>query len=89
MEDTFKGLHQKLLEEGGWPKIYLFKFIVPNDNHKLAQAEALFGPESQVSRTQSRTGKYISITAKEIMLSADEVILRYVASQKIEGLIAL
>jgi uncharacterized protein len=89
MSDLYNGLRQRLEQEGGWPKIYLFKFIIPNNNHTLAQTEALFGPESQVSLTQSKTGKYISVTAKELMISADEVIRRYEKSSEIAGLMAL
>ncbi|HAK70956.1 MAG TPA: DUF493 domain-containing protein, partial [Cryomorphaceae bacterium] len=40
-EDPYKGLREKL-EDLTWPSVYLFKFIVPTDNQKLAQAEALF-----------------------------------------------
>ena len=85
----FDGLKQKLERQNNWPRVYLFKFIIPNDNHKLAQVEALFGPEAQVSRNQSRTGKFISVTAKELMISVDEVISRYEKSTLIEGLISL
>jgi len=85
----FDGLKQKLEKQNNWPRVYLFKFIIPNDNHKLAQVEALFGPEAQVSRNQSRTGKFISVTAKELMISVDEVISRYEKSTLIEGLISL
>tara|TARA_B110000046_G_C12977457_1_gene391794 strand:- start:1132 stop:1413 length:282 start_codon:yes stop_codon:yes gene_type:complete len=85
----FDGLKQKLEKQNNWPQMYLFKFIIPNDNHKLAQVEALFGPEAQVSRNQSRTGKFISVTAKELMISVDEVISRYEKSTLIEGLISL
>tara|TARA_B110000037_G_C16987263_1_gene451577 strand:- start:14 stop:295 length:282 start_codon:yes stop_codon:yes gene_type:complete len=85
----FDGLKQKLEKQNNWPRVYLFKFIIPNDNHKLAQVEALFGSEAQVSRNQSRTGKFISVTAKELMISVDEVISRYEKSTLIEGLISL
>ena len=87
-QSQFEGLRQKL-SKSAWPQIYLFKFIIPNDNEKLAKAQALFGPEAQVSLNQSRTGKFISISAKELMVSADEVIQRYEESTHIEGLISL
>ena len=88
-QGPFDGLLAKLKEEKGWPKLYLFKFIIPNDNQKLALTERLFGPEAQVQINKSRTGKYLSISAKEMMLSAEEVIQRYERASAIEGLIAL
>ena len=88
-QDPFKGLQEKLEQQGPWPMLYLFKFIIPNDNRKLARAEELFGPEAQVTINKSRTGKYLSVSAKEVMVSPEEVISRYVRASKIEGLISL
>lgn len=89
MSNVFDGLKEKLSQNDNWPRVYLFKFIIPNDKMKLAQAEALFGKEAQVTINQSRTGKYLSISAKELMLSADEIIDRYLKASEIEGLISL
>jgi len=82
-------VEQKLENQGNWPQVYLFKFIIPNDNQKLARVEALFGPEAQVSLNQSRTGKFISVSAKEMMMSPEEVIQRYERSASIDGLMSL
>lgn len=89
MSERFEGLRQKLQAQTEWPGIYMFKFIIPNDNQRLAMVESLFGPEAQVTIHQSRNGNYLSISAKEMMMSADEVIQRYVLAAEIEGLIAL
>ena len=89
MSNAFSGLAKKLAEDSDWPKIYMFKFIIPNDNQKLAQVEALFDEGSQVSLNKSRNGNYLSITAKEMMMNPDEVIRKYEAATKIEGLISL
>ena len=88
-ESPYDGLRSKLLADKDWPKVYLFKFIVPNDNERVALTQALFGPEAIVTMTKSRTGKYVSVSAKEMMISADEVIKKYEKSRSIEGLIAL
>lgn len=88
-EDFYVSLKQKLEEQHSFPALYLFKFIIPADNHKLALVEALFGPEAQVTTNQSRTNKYISISAKEIMLSADSIITIYKEAEKIEGIVSL
>lgn len=87
--DPFAGLLNKLENLTQWPSLYLFKFIIPNDNQKLAQAEQLFGAEAQVTINESRTGKYLSISAKEMMLNPEEVVERYRRAAKIEGLISL
>lgn len=87
--DVYANLKEKLEAEGGFPKPYLFKFIIPADNKKLALVEAMFGNEAQVSTRQSKTNKYISISAKEIMMSVDEVMKIYTKAGEIEGIISL
>lgn len=87
--DFYKNLKEKLDIQHTWPSLYMFKFIIPADNHKLAQVEALFGAEAQVTTRQSSTNKFISITAKEMMLSSDEVIKVYQKAETIEGIIQL
>lgn len=73
-----------------WPTVFMFKFIVPSDNEKIAQVEALFNSKTAEIRLRpSKNGNYMSITAKEAMLSADKVMETYEKASKIEGLIAL
>jgi putative lipoic acid-binding regulatory protein len=88
-EDFYKNLKNKLDEQTEFPSIYMFKFIIPADNKKLALVEALFGAEAHVTTRQSSTNKFISITAKEMMLNADEIIAIYKKAEKIEGIISL
>ena len=85
----YESLRKKLEEQTEFPSVYLFKFIVPSQNRSIALAEALFDEQAQVSLRASKTGKYTSISAKEMMLSADAVILRYKKAMEIEGLMAL
>jgi len=85
----FEALRAKLIETGEWPRVYFFKFIIPANNKKLALVEALFGPEAKVSIKQSNKGNYLSVSAKELMLSPNRVIERYEKASKIKGLIAL
>lgn len=84
----FGGLKQKL-EVDSFPRVYLFKFIVPSDNRSIALLEALFTEEAQITLRASKTGKYTSLGGKEVMLSADSIIDKYKAALKIEGCIAL
>ena len=88
-EDPYANLKAKLEEQGGFPQPYLFKFIIPSDNKKLALVRALFGIEAQVTTRQSKSNKFISITAKEVMMSVDEVMVVYYKSTSIEGIISL
>ncbi len=88
-EDPYSGLNEKL-KALSWPSVYMFKFIVPADNQKLAQVENLFhAHEAQIEIRSSSKGNYISITARELMISAESVIERYKEAAAIEGLISL
>lgn len=88
MSDPFSNLREQLaLQE--WPNVYLFKFIVPNESALVALTLALFGELSEVAFNESKTGKYISISAKEVMMDADSIIEIYIRASEIKGVIAL
>jgi hypothetical protein len=41
-----------------WPNLYLYKFIIPNENDKLAQVTALFeGKTAEISYHESGVTK--------------------------------
>ncbi len=88
-EEFYKGLEQKLKDHHKFPSTYLFKFIVPNDNHSLALVEALFSDKAVVTMRESKTGKYVSVTGKEIILHSSEVINVYKKAESIPGLLSL
>lgn len=88
-KNFYENLLEKLNDNHSWPSIYMFKFIIPADNKKLAQVEDLFGAEAQINTRQSSSNKYISITAKEVMTSAEKIIEVYKEAEKIEGIIQL
>ena len=88
-EEFLKSLQAKLDETTEWPSVYMFKFIIPADNRRIALVEALFSPETKISTKESSGGKYISITGKVVMLNALEIIEKYRKAAEIEGLIAL
>ena len=87
-EDFFNSLQQKLDDQCEWPHVYMFKFIIPADNQKLALVESLFGEEAVITTRQSSSNKFISITAKELMLNSDEIITIYKKATKIEGIMS-
>ena len=89
MEDKWASLREKL-EAEQWPQVFMFKFIVPAENERIAMVEHLFNTtEAEVTMRQSKNGNFVSISAKEMMLSADSVLERYKKAAEIEGLIAL
>ena len=88
MSDPYAKLKEQLaLQE--WPNVFLFKFIVPNNSEAVAKASALFDDTVELKLQPSKTGKYISISAKEFMLDVDSIIEKYKQSSAIEGLMAL
>ncbi|MBL0138479.1 MAG: DUF493 family protein [Bacteroidetes bacterium] len=81
-------MRKELNKIGNWPQVYMFKFIVPADNKRIALVESKFSNESVITKKESANGKYISITIKEVMLSADSIIEKYKEMEGIEGLMA-
>lgn len=87
---NFDSLREKLEDGFEWPRVYLFKFIVPSENKKIAEVENLFNStEAEINMRSSKNGKYVSVSAKEMMISPDKVIDRYKEAAKIEGIISL
>lgn len=87
--DKYSGLLEKLKNELSWPTVYMFKFIVLSDNHKIALVQSKFSDEAVISQKESNNGKYISITVKEVMLQPEAVIDKYREIESIEGVMAL
>jgi putative lipoic acid-binding regulatory protein len=88
-DEQFDKLREQLNLHTTWPTVYMFKFIVPADNRKIALVESKFSDEAVITQNQSSNGKYVSITVKEVMLSAESIIEKYKEMQGIEGLMSL
>lgn len=71
------------------PDIYMFKFIVPNNNQSMARVMSLFDASAEVNSRTSKNGSYISLTAREMMFSVESILDKYNNAFRIEGLIAL
>jgi putative lipoic acid-binding regulatory protein len=67
----------------------LFKFIVPDNPLALSRVQALFHEKTQLQYKKSIKGNYISVSGKELMMNAQEVISRYHKAEKIEGIVML
>lgn len=89
-EEFFERLKQELINSTAWPAEYLFKFIVPTEAAKILEIEDAFDQMGAViDTTQSKTGKYTSVSINVRMASAQSVIDKYVQLSVIEGIISL
>lgn len=82
-------LRESLDKVHAWPSVYMFKFILEPDKERLDAVLALFPGESEVLRKYSAGGKYLSITVREVMMNADDVIDRYDRAAVIKGVIMI
>ena len=48
-EEFLKFLEKKLAATTQWPSVYMFKFIVPAANKRLALVESLFSSEANIT----------------------------------------
>lgn len=88
MTEQFDKLKEQLeLQE--WPDVYLFKFIAPNQSETVARVTALFDDGADLHYQPSRTGKYVSISAKEMMLDVESIMEKYRKAAEISGVISL
>lgn len=89
-EEFFERLKQELINSTVWPAEYLFKFIVPTQQEKVLEVENAFDQMGAViETTQSKTGKYTSVSINVRMNSAQSVIDKYIQLSTIEGIISL
>ena len=86
--EEFESLKTQL-EQTDFTQVYFFKFIVPNKNDNVARVSALYSSDTQVKMKPSSSGKFISMSAKQVMLSADEIIGIYKKASAIDGIISL
>ena len=82
-EERFK---QVLDQSHAWPCGYAFKFVVPKRSEN--DLRALF-PAADITRRISSAGRYVSLTAKQTISSAQEVVALYQAAAAVENIIIL
>lgn len=89
-ETFYKDLKVKLEDNTTFPSEYLYKFIVPTTKNQEQEVKAAFaGKKIAVAKKASKNGKYVSLSIRLIVKSADEVIKNYHGVEHIEGLISL
>ena len=88
-EEARERLRQRLNEVHQWPSVYMFKFIMEPDPERLKALLDLFPAESEILRKYSTGGKYLSLTVKEVMMTAEDILERYERVATIGGIIVL
>jgi putative lipoic acid-binding regulatory protein len=89
-EAFFERLKTELENSNEWPAEYLFKFIVPTDQSKIAAVENTFNGLGAVIQTKkSKNETYTSVSVNVQMQSAQQIIDKYLAVSDIEGIISL
>jgi neutral trehalase len=85
----YKKLLEKLKENKKWPLLYMFKFIVPNEEGKVEEVKALLPKHGTLSFKHTKNLKFVSITCKASMKSAESIVDVTAKVNNIEGVISL
>lgn len=88
-KERLEKLRERLNEIHAWPSVYMFKFILENDEEKLATLRSIFGESAEFKTRLSAKGKYISMTVRKMMLDADAIFDCYRRASDIGGIISL
>ena len=88
-EEELERFRERVDRSMAFPGVYMYKFIVESENRNIALVESLFGAEADIHTKESGNGRYISITAKQVVINVDEVIDVYRKASKIKGIIFL
>jgi putative lipoic acid-binding regulatory protein len=78
-----------LFRDYTWPNDFLFKFIIPFDADKLNAVRDIFEKDTKITHQESKTSKYISVTAIQRMEHPDDVIAMYEKAEKIDKIVIL
>lgn len=95
MDDKTKEFYIRLKTElenttEQWPVEYLYKFIIPANEAKVALIEKAFNNMGAVIKTnKSKNGNYSSVSINVVMPNADAIIDKYKEVSTIEGIISL
>ncbi len=89
-EEFYIRLREELGNTSTWPNEYLYKFIVPTSPSKIEEVENAFNNMGAVIQTsQSKTGKYTSISINVMMEGPNQIVEKYIQVSNIEGIISL
>ncbi len=88
-KDRLNNLRERLNEVHTWPSIYMFKFVLPNDDERVQQLRGIFGESAEFKTRLSAKGNYISLTVRAMMLDADSIFDAYRSASSVKEVIAL
>ena len=90
LAEFYERLKNELLETSLWPTRYLYKFIIPKDEAKLAQLEDVFkNTDAEITTRPSAGNKYTGVSVSLTVKNPDEVIAFYKEAGKVEGILSL
>ena len=85
----YEKLLKKLEENKRWPLLYMFKFIAPNEEGKVKKVVSLLPKNGEISYKHTKNLKFVSITCKAKMQSAQSIVDITSEITKIEGMLSL
>jgi putative lipoic acid-binding regulatory protein len=90
-DEFYEKLKSQLYDTSLWPTEYLYKFIVITKGTGIKDIEALFNNQGAViTTTESKNGKYTSVSINVRMKNPDAVIDKYKeVAENVEGVISL
>ena len=88
MQD-YEKLKELLANNKKWPMLYMFKFIVPNEDGKVQQVVDLLPKHGTVTYNHTKNLKYVSVTCRVSMKSANAIIDVTSKVAIIEGVMSL
>jgi len=90
-DEFYNKLREQLYDTASWPSEYLYKFIVPTSAEKIKTIEDLFDNLGAVIHTtESKNGKYTSVSINVQMEDPDAVISKYKdVARQVEDVISL
>ncbi|MGD9993973.1 MAG: DUF493 family protein [Salinivirgaceae bacterium] len=89
VHQSYEKLKQLLLNNPQWPRLYMFKFVVPNKNGNVERVVSLLPPEGEISYKHTQNLKYVSVTCTHTMASAEHIIEITKRVSEIQGVMAL
>jgi uncharacterized protein len=88
-DEELASFKKKLSDSMSFPGVYMFKFIITSEHRNIALVENLFEAEAEISTKESDKGKYTSVTARQVVMTVDEIIEIYKKAAKIPGIMFL
>ncbi len=88
-KQNYEKLKTLLAENKKWPLLYMFKFIVPNKEGKVQTVVDLLPKHGSFSYKHTKNLKYVSVTCKVSIKSAEAIIELTDKVASIEGVMPL